>query len=190
MRRVAFATVALLAASLTACGGSSDTAGSDTTAGSSDTSAVQAPTSDTSSSDAPSTSGGDSTGAVGSAYCTELKTAKAEFKTIDFQHLSEDQFQKLRDEFDTLGQAAPPDVQDDWSGLTSSLDHVRQILADAGLTFDDLQALSSGQVPQGVTVTQLQKLGKQLQQFSADTTFADAAKNITQNAKTVCGLKN
>lgn len=196
MRKLAFATAVFMACALTACGGASDTAGSgSSTSGSqptsSDTSTVS--TSDGSSSGSPSTptTSGSTTGGgsdPGSAYCAELTSAKAQFKNLNLQVLDQAQFQKLTAEFDTLASAAPSDVQDDWIALSSALKNVQQILADAGLTFDDLKGLSAGQLPQGVSLQEIKKVGKKLAQFGQNSQFQDAAKHISAEAKAVCGF--
>jgi hypothetical protein len=190
MRKLALATAVLLAASLTACGGASKTdnsssgTGAKTTSTVSTTSSTSSTTSTTTSSDDSGSGGSD----PGSSYCTELRTAKAKFKSLDFTGLDDDQFKNLTDEFDTLTSDAPDEVKADWATLTSALKKVQQILANAGLSFSDLQGLSSGQIPHGVTPQQLKKLGKDLQAFSADSSFQKAASHITVHAKAECGI--
>lgn len=191
MRKLAFATLVFVCASLTACGGTNDAAGNDTAthAKSSDTTAATPGTSPTGMQSSGTTSDAGSAGSdPGSAYCAELKSAKAQFQNLDFQALSEDQFKSLTSEFETLASTAPDQVKGDWATLSSALTHVQQILAGAGLSFDDLKGLSANQVPPGVTVQQLTKLGKQLQQFAKDTSFQDSAAAIARQAKAECGI--
>lgn len=183
MRRLALATAVLLAASLTACGGASKTDNSSSGTGNK-TDTTSSTTSTTTSSDNSGSGGSD----PGSSYCTELRTAKDKFKSLDFTGLNDDQFKNLTDEFDTLTSDAPDEVKADWATLAAALKKVQQILANAGLSFGDLQGLSSGQIPHGVTPQQLKKLGKDLQAFSSDRSFQKAAAQITAQAKAECGI--
>jgi hypothetical protein len=187
MRRIAFATAVLLAATLTACGGASKSdSASDTskatTSGSS---------SSTTSSTAPTTAASDSAGGgsdPGSAYCTALKSAKDKFKGFNLTGLNDNQFQQVTDEFDALAAAAPSDEKADWATVSSALKQVYQILADAGLSFSDLQSLSSGHLPKGVTAQDMAKLGKKLTTSMQGSGFQAAATRITAEAKKQCGV--
>jgi hypothetical protein len=190
MRRIAFATVVLMAASLTACGGASKTADSSSTESSS---VKSSDTSSTGSSAPPSAavSSDDSSGSgSGSDYCTELKAAKSQFHDLDVQAFSEDQFKQLTSEFDALEAAAPADVKGDWATLATALKQVDQILSDAGLSFKDLKQMgTTGQLPDGVTAQDLQKLGLKLQKAVQGKSFERAARRISASAKSECGIK-
>jgi hypothetical protein len=188
MRRSALATVVLLAASLTACGGAGKTDDS-----ASDTS--KATTSDSTSSSTPSststTASSDGAGGgsdPGSAYCTALKDAKDKFKNLNVTGLNDNQFKQVTDEFDALGAAAPAQVKDDWTTVSAALKQVYKVLADAGLSFSDLQSLSSGQLPKGVTAKEMAKVGKQLTKSMQGSGFQAAATRITAEAKAECGV--
>jgi hypothetical protein len=187
MRRPVLATVVLVAVCLTtttACGGASktDSAGDTAKATTSDTKAATTPTTAASS----GSSGGGSDPA--SAYCTALKGAKDKFKTLDLTGLDDDQFKQVTDEFDALGAAAPADVKADWATVSSALKHIYQILADAGLSFNDLQNLGSGQLPKGVSAQEMAKLGKQLTKSMQGSGFQAAAARISAEAKAECGV--
>jgi hypothetical protein len=187
MRRPVLATVVLVAVCLTtttACGGASKTesAGDTAKATTSDTKAATTPTTAASS----GSSGGGSDPA--SAYCTALKGAKDKFKTLDLTGLDDDQFKQVTDEFDALGAAAPAEVRADWATVSSALKHIYQILADAGLSFNDLQKLGSGQLPKGVSAQEMAKLGKQLTKSMQGSGFQAAAARITAQAKAECGV--
>jgi hypothetical protein len=187
MRRPVLATVVLVAVCLTtttACGGASktDSAGDTAKATTSDTKAATTPTTAASS----GSSGGGSDPA--SAYCTALKGAKDKFKTLDLTGLDDDQFKQVTDEFDALGAAAPAEVRADWATVSSALKHIYQILADAGLSFNDLQKLGSGQLPKGVSAQEMAKLGKQLTKSMQGSGFQAAAARITAQAKAECGV--
>ncbi len=201
MKKCAIAAVVLMAATLTACGGgnASNTADSanstpDTTS-TRDTTSTPAPPASSSATGSPSTpassSGtGSSSGGSnsGSDYCSKLRAAKAQFDSLKITTLSNDTFQKVTDQFDNLTSAAPSAVAGDWQTLSSALHKVQQILASANLSFDDLQTLTSGHRPPGVTIKQLDRVGKELTKFSTDKSFSKAANAISADAKAECGL--
>jgi hypothetical protein len=195
MRRPVLAGVVLVVVfvTTTACGGASktDSAGGTSKATTSETksatTASTTPTSDAStgagSSDSP---GGGSDPA--DAYCTALKGAEDEFRTLDLGRLDDDQFKQVTDEFDALGAAAPAEVKADWATVSGALKQVYKILANAGLSFNDLQSLGSGQLPKGVTAQDIAKLSKQLAKTMQGSGFQAAAARITAEAKTECGV--
>jgi hypothetical protein len=197
MRRLVLATVVLMAVSLTttACGGASKT---DNSAGGTAKASTSATKSETTSSTTPTTAassnGAGSSESPGggsdpaSAYCTALKGAKDKFKTLNFTGLDDNQFKQVTDEFDALGAAAPAEVKADWATVSSALKQVYQILANAGLSFNDLQNLSSGHLPKGVTAQDMAKLGNQLTKSMQGSGFQAAATRITAEAKTECGV--
>ncbi|MDX6365942.1 MAG: hypothetical protein QOK30_1018 [Nocardioidaceae bacterium] len=193
MRKLVLATVVLMAASLTACGGASktDSAGGSAKATTSDT--KSATTSSTTPTTASSNGAGSSESPGGgsdpaSAYCTALKGAKDKFKTLNLTGLNDNQFKQVTDEFDALGAAAPAAVKADWATVSSALKQVYQILANAGLSFNDLQNLGSGHLPKGVTAQDVAKLGKQLTKSMQGSGFQAAATRITAEAKAECGV--
>jgi hypothetical protein len=189
MKKSAMATVILLVAGLTGCSSADNSADKpDTTSStvtSSDSTSAVPPSSDDSSQSSSATGGTQS----GSTYCTKLASAQSQFDNLNFQALGDDQFATLSGEFDDIAGVAPSKVKGDWSTLSAALKRIRQILASAGLSFDDLQALSSsGQVPSGVTAKQLRLVGQQLQHFAQDKSFARAAAEIAADAKAECGI--
>jgi hypothetical protein len=189
MRRLAFAGVLLMAASVTACGGASKTADSSPTKSSTVTSSDTS-SAGTSATPNTATSDGDSGSSSNSDYCTELKAAKSQFHNLDVQSFSGDQFKQLTGEFDALEAAAPADVKADWATLATALKQVDQILSDAGLSFKDLKQMgTTGQLPSGVTAQDLQKLGLKLQQAVQGKSFERAARRISASAKSECGIK-
>jgi hypothetical protein len=189
MRKLAFGIIVMMAASLTttACGGD-DNKASDSAPRSSSTvsSSDKSPSATRSTAASSDDSGGGSD--PGSAYCTELKNAKSRFKNLDITGLSDDQFQKVAEEFDAIASAAPADVKDDWNTVAGALKQVHKILSDAGLSFSDLQGLSSGHLPKGVTPQTLKKVGRQLATFGRNSHFQEAATTITAAAKAECGI--
>jgi hypothetical protein len=194
MRKLVLATVVLMAVSLTttACGGASKTDSAGGTAKS--TSGTKSATSSTTPTTAASSNGAGSSDSPGggsdpaSAYCTALKGAKDKFKTLNLTGLDDNQFKQVTDEFDALGAAAPAAVKADWATVSSALKQVYQILANAGLSFNDLQNLGSGHLPKGVTAQDMAKLGKQLTKSMQGSGFQAAATRITAEAKAECGV--
>jgi hypothetical protein len=193
MKRCAIAAAVLLAASLTACGGAGDTANNadntPATSTATSTSTSTTPPADPSTT-APSTpeSSSDSGGGDDSAYCAELRATKSQFDNLNITGLNDAAFTKLTEKFDSLANAAPSAVHDDWQTLSAALTRVKQILASAGLSFDDLKTLTSGNKPPGVTLKQLEKVGRQLTAFSKDSSFTKAANEISAHAKAECGI--
>lgn len=195
MRTRAIVTAVFLAATLTACGGDNETSGSDETTSEATSEATsEVPTDDTAteteSSPAEETESSDATsgGGSGSDYCEELKSAKSALNGLDPTTLGDDQFDDLTDQLGDLAEAAPPAVKDEWLTVSDALTQVKDILADVGLTFSDLQNLDPTNLPQGVTVKDLEKVGQKLQEFSLDTDFQKAATAIARNAKAECGV--
>jgi hypothetical protein len=194
MRKLVLATVVLTAVSLTttACGGAgkTDSAGGTAKSASGTKSATSSTTPTTT---ASSTGAGSSESPGGgsdpaSAYCTALKGAKDKFKTLNLTGLDDNQFKQVTDEFDALGAAAPAAVKADWATVSGALKQVYQILANAGLSFNDLQSLQSGHLPKGVTAQDMAKLGKQLTKSMQGSGFQAAATRITAEAKAECGV--
>jgi hypothetical protein len=194
MRKLVLATVVLMAVSLTttACGGASKTDSAGGTAKS--TTGAKSATSSTPPTTTGSSNGAGSSESPGggsdpaSAYCTALKGAKDKFKTLNLTGLDDNQFKQVTDEFDALGAAAPSAVKADWATVSSALKQVYQILANAGLSFNDLQNLQSGHLPKGVTAQDIAKLGKQLTKSMQGSGFQAAATRITAEAKAECGV--
>jgi hypothetical protein len=194
MKKYVAASGVLVAALLAGCSSASDNADSPGTAStttsstvtSSDPTSATPPASDSSSEPSSATDDGTTNG---SAYCAELASAKSQFDNIDFSALDDRHFTQLTDEFDSIAALAPGQVKSDWATLSSALKQVQQILGSAGLSFDDLQKLSSGQVPNGVTPKELTRVGRQLSHFSQDKSFARAAAEISRDAKAECGIR-
>ncbi|MGH3386846.1 MAG: hypothetical protein ACRDO1_19865 [Nocardioidaceae bacterium] len=119
------------------------------------------------------------------AYCDSLKEAKADFST-----LNDTDFAKMDEALDRIGQIAgesPDAVQDDWEKLDSSITDMRKALDDAGVTFEDLQAIQENpnELPEGLDQEKLMALGTKLQEFAGDD-VQKASKNIEKHAKDEC----
>ncbi len=144
------------------------------------TTGATTPTESTASTDGGSQAGG--------AYCDALSGAKTNLAQLDLTKIDEKTYATLQVELAKVSAAAPPDVQDDWAVLTKALDDLHALLATIGISFDDLQGLSTGQIPPGVSAKDLQKLGPKLTKISSDGSLEAASKAITESAQTDCGL--
>jgi hypothetical protein len=137
--------------------------------------------------------GGDdnSSAGGGGSYCDQIKTLKSNVDTLDFTALSDEQFSDLQHSLDGIEASAPADVKDDWSTLSSAIDQLKQILADAGLSFADLQAIQNDptNLPDGVDIAKLQELAQKLQEFAANSDFEAASNAIQANVKDECGIE-
>lgn len=172
MKKLLGIAVVTLLLVLSGCGGGNDSSTDKTTA-------ATTPTEST------ATDGGSQ---AGGAYCDALNGAKTNLASLDLTQIDEKTYATLQVELAKVSAAAPPDVQDDWAVLTKALDDLHKLLADIGISFDDLQGLSTGQVPPGVSAQDLQKLGPKLTEISSDGKLEAASKAITESAQADCGL--
>jgi hypothetical protein len=127
-------------------------------------------------------------GGGGGSYCDQIKDLKANVDDLDFTAMSGTQFSDLQSSLDDIESAAPADVKDDWNTLNGALDQLNTILSDAGLSFDDLQGLQNGQLPDGVDMTKLQEVAQKLQDFASSNDLDAAATAIQENVKSECGI--
>lgn len=121
--------VALLGASLAACGGGSD---------------------DGSDGAKPSAKGGGD-------YCKQLESAKETFGKVsqsNFEALDE-----AIDTFHTLADTAPAAVKTEWQTLDSAFSKVEAAFTAAGIKMSDLGDIQAGKVPKGADVSKLATLG-------------------------------
>ncbi|HSS67701.1 MAG TPA: hypothetical protein VLK34_04065 [Nocardioidaceae bacterium] len=153
-KTLALASIALLAGSLTACGG------------------------------------GDSNSGSGGSYCDQVKSLKDTVNSLDFTALDDAGFSDFQDSLDGIEASAPSDIKGDWTTLNAAVDQLKGILADAGLTFDDLKAIQAdpSNLPDGVDIAKLQALAQKLNDFAADSDFKTASDNIQANVKSECGI--
>jgi hypothetical protein len=136
--------------------------------------------------------GGDGNGSSSSsAYCKDLKAAKADFAS--FQGSTPD-FSKLDDAFDAfhgLAKKAPSEISAEWKTLDDAITSLQATLESVGLSAKDLGALVGGALPEGMTAEELQALGPKLQTAFADLGDADFSKatdKIEKHAKSKCNV--
>jgi hypothetical protein len=153
-KTLALASIALLAGSLTACGGDDSSAGG------------------------------------GGSYCDQVKSLKSTVNNLDFTTLDDAGFSDFQDSLDGIEASAPADIKGDWTTLNAAVDQLKGILADAGLTFDDLQAIQDdpSNLPDGVDIAKLQALAQKLSDFADESDFKTASHNIQANVKDECGI--
>ncbi|MGH3470524.1 MAG: hypothetical protein ACRDPG_00575 [Nocardioidaceae bacterium] len=123
------------------------------------------------------------------AYCASLKQDVSDLKALSnlgSAANSGSQLEKAISDFKTLGAQAPANVKSAWGTINGKMGELTKDLADAGLSLKDLQSLSSGKMPPGVSVAKLQALGKKLQTFDSNHSMETAGKTITQHAKSAC----
>ncbi len=172
MKKLLGIAVVTVMLALSGCGGGSSS--TDKTTG------ATTPTETTQSTDGGSQAGG--------AYCDALNGAKTNLSQLDLTKIDEKTYATLQVELAKVAAAAPANVKDDWVVLTQALDDLHTLLASIGISFDDLQALSTGQVPTGVDPKELRKLAPKLQKISNDGQLQAASKAITDSAQADCGL--
>ncbi len=179
MKKLLGIAVVTLMLALSGCGGGDDSSSDKTTGATTPTESTES-TGSTDSTDGGSQAGG--------AYCDALDGAKANLSQLDLTKIDEKAFDTLQVELARIAAAAPPDVQADWTTLATALDELHKLLADIGISFDDLQGLSSGTIPPGVDARDLQKLGPKLTKITSDGSLEAASKAITDSAQQDCGL--
>jgi hypothetical protein len=129
--------------------------------------------------------GGDKASGSGGDYCSDLKDAKKEVDALkdgDFSDL-----EKTTDAMHKLADEAPDEIKGDWEILVEGVDKLVDALKKAGLDDDDMAALQSGQIPDGVDMTALQSLMTELQALDTEE-FQEAGDNINKHAKDECGV--
>jgi hypothetical protein len=131
--------------------------------------------------------GGSGSGSSSSAYCSEIKSSAASIKSFTAGSGTPD-FTKLADfiaKAHDFADKAPSDIKDDWTVLVGAMDSLTSALSDAGLKLEDLGAMMSGQMPDGVDATKLAGLATKLQAIGSDK-VVKAGNAISKQAKDVC----
>ncbi len=147
----------------------------------------EAPSEPAPESEPPSESPTESESAAGgsSDYCQQLEDAEKQFNSLAAGDLA--QFDAAITTLQGLGEAAPAELSGAWDEVLAPLEQLEAALGRAGLTFDDLDGLSRGEIPPGVDPQSLQQLATEVQGLnSADAAEAQAA--ITEQAAAECGV--
>ncbi|VXC54690.1 hypothetical protein [Nocardioides sp. AX2bis] len=173
-----------LSLALSACGGGDE--GSAEPASPSESASESAPESAETPSESPSESESEAAQAGGSSdYCQQLESANKQFTALATGDLS--QFDAAITTLQDLGDAAPAEIADSWKQVLAPLNQLETALGEAGLTFDDLEGLSRGEIPPGVDPQSLQQLATEVQGLSS-TDAAQAQQEISQQASDECGV--
>lgn len=141
--------------------------------------------SSSSSADGAASESASSSTASSDQYCSDLKDAQSTLTSLAGANASD--FKAGLDQLRSVGEEAPDAVAADWKVVLSSFDDLDKALSDAGLSYDDLDAISKGDVPKGVDPAKLQGLGSQLQSLGSQE-FQDAGKAIDEHATSECGI--
>ncbi|HEX2895165.1 MAG TPA: hypothetical protein VHO29_14300 [Marmoricola sp.] len=132
---------------------------------------------------------GGSSSSSSDTYCKELKAAKADFSSLGSGSADFSQFDKVIATFHKLAGDAPSEVAADWKTLDGALSTLQKDLQDAGLPLKDLGAITQGQMPPGMTQSDLASLAPKLQAAFAkldDPKFKQASDKIEKHAKSEC----
>jgi hypothetical protein len=127
----------------------------------------------------------DDASAADSAYCTDFKADKTKF-----QALTGDDIAKLGDAFEEIHQLAgeaPEEVADDWKVIDDAFTAFTDALEEAGVTFDDLAVMQTGEIPDGVDLADLEALAAKLESFGGPE-MEKAGEAIERHAKDKCGV--
>lgn len=118
-------------------------------------------------------------------YCDELEDVNeqvSEFQDGDFSSIEE-----VSAVFSDLGDKAPSEVEDDWATMEEAITLLEEGLDEVGLTMDDLEALSEGDIPENFDMTKMQEFGEKMEELD-DPRFDEAGDNIAEHAEAECGI--
>jgi ABC-type glycerol-3-phosphate transport system substrate-binding protein len=133
--------------------------------------------------------GGDDNSDSGGSYCDQVNDLKAKTDSLDFTQQTDEEFSDFRSSLRDIEAAAPENAKADWATFNDGLDQVAQLLDDAGLTFEDVQAMqSNGSLPDGVDIAKLQEFAEKMQQLTSQSEMTDASEAIVKNIKDECGI--
>lgn len=134
--------------------------------------------------------GGDGGSASGASYCDQISSIKDNFEDIDFSTLSDSTFDDMQSAFSSLEAAAPDDVKDEWATLGDTFDRFQQALDDAGISLDDLKAMSEdpSAIPEDIDLQALQQLGTEMNAIAEDNDLQAATDAISKEVKDECGI--
>ena len=120
-----------------------------------------------------------------SGYCADIKAAKPTFDRLSSGDLSV--LEKGFAAFHRLADESPDGLDDQWKVLDEAASSVEDSIKTAGLSFDDLPSIQSGQIPPGTDPTKLATFVTDLQKLNS-TQFSDARAAIARQAKDECGV--
>lgn len=126
------------------------------------------------------------------AYCDRLEQDAQFFEELDSGEVDPAQFGEIFERFGALAEQAPEEVEADWAVIDEGFTTLEQAFEEAGLTPEDLGALSQGQLPEGVDPEQLQEAVAGLEEAASgleSEDFEQAGDNIQAHAEEECGIE-
>lgn len=117
------------------------------------------------------------------AYCDAYSELDATFSGTGSAQLGQ-AFEDLQQQVGDIKELAPLEVKDEWETLHGKLTELEELLAEAGLTFDDLMA--QGEIPEGADMSKLQELAPKLREFGQRGDFQKAGEAVDKDAETRC----
>lgn len=121
------------------------------------------------------------------AYCKQLKTDEKFFSAVSGPGADPSQFGEAVERLHGLADKAPDEIAQEWGTLDTAFTEVENVLAEAGVTPEDLAGLQRGEIPEGLDVQKLKAIGPKIQQLDSPE-LQDAATTIRKHAKDECGV--
>ena len=121
------------------------------------------------------------------AYCEQLRTDEKFFSAVSGADADPSQFGEAVDRLHGLADKAPDEIAEEWGTLDTAFTEVETVLAEAGITPEDLAGLKRGEIPEGVDVSKLRAIGPKIKQLDSPE-LQDAATTIRKHAKSECGV--
>jgi hypothetical protein len=118
-------------------------------------------------------------------YCDSMKSAKESFADFDSGDMAG--LESAIKTFHELAAEAPDDIADAWKTLDGAMVTLEDGLAEAGIEVSDLEAISNGELPEGLDMAKLTALGEDLEKMGAEE-VEKAAEDIEKHAKDECNV--
>ncbi len=122
------------------------------------------------------------------AYCDRLEEARDSIEDVDTATLDQETFDDITSQLNDLSEEAPSDVEDQYQTVIDGFDEIAALFEEAGISFDDLDSLQSGDLPEGVDLEKLQELAPRFEEISTDTSIEDAIDEIQTDAEERCDI--
>jgi hypothetical protein len=122
------------------------------------------------------------------AYCDAYQSASTDLSDADLTQMNNVTFSEIKTQLVELREKSPPELEDEWNTIANGFDELENLLADAGLSIDDLSLIGQGQLPDGVDQESLQQLLTQFQQFTEENDIEGATDAIAQDAEERCDI--
>lgn len=122
-------------------------------------------------------------------YCDLLASAKSDFGGLDnLETMDSGQFDSMLTRIQEIEDAAPDEVSAEWDTLNGTFQRVKEVLSEAGLSFDDLQGISRGDMPPDFDMSKMQELETKMTELNADTDLEATNEKIKEHAKSECDI--